>query len=148
MPESRYVLENHSRCVIFPNRFQDWLEEKEPEMWSAGDEMRRRGEAFAQQERVPFPVYSLKLKQRLLQEAAARRTHKAAASAESNFTKIVNKVERIRLQDESEDLNEEDRNGNVSGGGAEAAAATTKKKKGGGSLDLKLEDAENENNLR
>ena len=135
---------------------QDWLEEKEPEMWSAGDEMRRRGEAFAQQERVPFPVYSLKLKQRLLQEAAARRTHKAAASAsaaassaaESNFTKIVNKVERIRLQDESEDLNEEDRNGNVSSGGAEAAAATTKKKKGGGGLDLKLEDAENENNLR
>ena len=131
---------------------QDWLEEKEPEMWSAGDEMRRRGEAFAQQERVPFPVYSLKLKQRLLQEAAARRTHKAASAsaassaAESNFTKIVNKVERIRLQDESEDLNEEDRNGNVSGG-AEAAAATTKKKKGGG-LDLKLEDAENENNLR
>ena len=126
---------------------QDWLEEKEPEMWAAGDEMRRRGEAAAQQERVPFPVYSLKLKQRLLQEAAARRTKAASASsAESNFTKIVNKVERIRLQDESEDLNEEDRNGNVSGG-AEAAAATTKKKKGG-SLDLKLEDAENENNLR
>ena len=94
---------------------QDWLEEKEPEMWSAGDEMRRRGEAFAQQERVPFPVYSLKLKQRLLQEAAARRTHKAASAsaassaAESNFTKIVNKVERIRLQDEStDDVNEED----------------------------------------
>ena len=61
------------------------------------------------------PVYSLKLKQRLLQEAAARRTHKAASAsaassaAESNFTKIVNKVERIRLQDEStDDVNEED----------------------------------------
>ena len=81
-------------------------------MWAAGDEMRRRGEAAAQQERVPFPVYSLKLKQRLLQEAAARRTKaaaSAASSAESNFTKIVNKVERIRLQDEStDDVNEED----------------------------------------
>ena len=81
----------------------------------------------------------------LIQEAASRRTKAnaaaAAASAESNFTKIVNKVERIRLQDETTtddvDVNEDDRNGNSS--------TNVEKKKGG--LDLKLEDAENENNL-
>ena len=123
-------------------------------MWAQGDEMRREGRAVAQQQRVPYPIYSLKLKQRLLQEAASRRTKANAAAAaaaassastESNFTKIVNKVERIRLQDES-DVNEDDRNGNsghnVAVRGGEAAA--TKKK---GSLELKLEDAENENNL-
>ena len=122
-------------------------------MWAQGDEMRREGRAVAQQQRVPYPIYSLKLKQRLLQEAASRRTKANAAAAaaassastESNFTKIVNKVERIRLQDES-DVNEDDRNGNsghnVGVRGGEAAA--TKKK---GSLELKLEDAENENNL-
>ena len=81
-----------------------------------------------------------------LQEAASRRTKAnaaaAAASAESNFTKIVNKVERIRLQDETTDVdvNEDDRNGNSS-----STNVGEKKKKGG--LDLKLEDAENENNL-
>ena len=110
-------------------------------MWSQGDQMRAEGRAFAQQQRVPYPIYSLKLKQRLLQEAASRRGRVEAASssastAESNFTKIVNKVERIDLND----INEDDRNGNSS-----SPKATTKEKKG--SLDLKLEDAENENNL-
>ena len=49
-------------------------------MWAQGDEMRRRGEAFAQQERTSYPVYSLKLKQKLLQEAAASRRTKVRPS--------------------------------------------------------------------
>lgn len=125
---------------------QDWMEEKEPEMWAQGDEMRREGKAAAQLQHVPYPIYSLKLKQKLLQEAASRRTKSSAAAAaasESNFTKIVNKVERIRLQD-NEDVNDDERNGN-SGSGPIVGA--TEKKKREGPMDMKLEDAENENNL-
>ena len=36
---------------------QDWMEEKEPEMWAQGDEMRREGKAAAQLQHVPYPIY-------------------------------------------------------------------------------------------
>jgi len=76
---------------------QDWMEEKEAEMWLQGDQFRRERKdhplARVRGVRGQYPVYSLALKKLLIEEASAVRR-------KDNYTKIVNKVERIKIEDE------------------------------------------------
>ncbi len=125
---------------------QDWMLEKEQEMWELGDRMRKERSAL----HSPFsdyPIYSVKWKQARLreQQAAAaasekreaqssgKSQHQRASGSEANFTKIVNKVERIRLQDDEDDRNGNNENEPISRSPRDSAAR------------LRLEDAENEN---
>ncbi|XP_040576096.1 dual specificity protein phosphatase CDC14A [Lepeophtheirus salmonis] len=76
---------------------QGWLEEKQQDMWEQGDEYRRsRGIKFLP--RVKYPLYSNKLKKILMKE----RSNKNSRSVKKdNFSKIVNKVENIKIVDDN-----------------------------------------------
>ncbi len=78
---------------------QDWMEEKQPEMWLQGDQARRRGESRNVESMCKYPIYSLKLKKILMEEYAKRQERRRQKSGSDNYTKIVNKVEKITIQD-------------------------------------------------
>ncbi len=88
---------------------QDWMEEKQSEMWLAGDRERREGKSRFMGKMSPFPIYSLKLKKILMEEFenSRRRRHKSG----DNFTKMVSKVEKITIQDVAT-ADEDEANGN------------------------------------
>lgn len=70
-------------------------------MWAQGDVYRRKyKDKIVLNTRCPHPVYSLKLKEVLNAEYSRQKL-----KSESNFYKIVNKVEQIKIDDEN--------NGNV-----------------------------------
>jgi hypothetical protein len=122
---------------------QDWMEEKEPEMWLQGDQMRRKWKAEKRAynfSHTPYPLYSLRKKQILLHEAAAAVSTRASEQ-EKFYTKIVNKVEKIRIQDDDEDRNGNNENSRPSKGSNLNASGSSR-------TELRLEDAENENNMR
>lgn len=82
---------------------QDWLEEKQSEMWLQGDQFRRQHREKAQAfTRVRYPLYSLKLKKILMDEMANVKNRKSSSSHQpgDHITKMVNKVERINLKDD------------------------------------------------
>lgn len=82
---------------------QDWMEEKQAEMWMQGDQFRRHNK-----DKSKYPLYSQKLKQLLLDEM--NRRHQAKSSQGGDYTKIVNKVEQIKIEDENNgnSIHEED----------------------------------------
>jgi cell division cycle 14 len=87
---------------------QEWMEEKEDEMQIQGEEYRRKNKnKIVINKPVRYPVYSLELKKILLDQmnkkmAAARASSQASNNgSESSYTKIVNKVERIKIEDEN-----------------------------------------------
>jgi hypothetical protein len=78
---------------------QEWMEAKEKVMWAEGEaETDKRKTA-----KCTYPVYSLRLKKLLLLEEAAKKKGRG-----DSFNKIVNKVEQIKIEDES--TNEDDEN--------------------------------------
>lgn len=83
---------------------QDWLQEKQEQMWRAGDQMRKHNkDKIVMGKPSRYPVYSLELKELLI---------KARANGNGEaFTKIVNKVESINLSGGDDD------NGNPSSPG-------------------------------
>ena len=84
---------------------QDWMEEKQAEMWLQGDQFRRQNKssssAIVMDKPLTYPIYSLKLKALLLDHMNSKQRSYATSDHQSNFTKIVNKVERIKIEDEN-----------------------------------------------
>jgi len=87
---------------------QDWMEEKQAEMWAQGDQFRRANkDRIVYNKPVPYPIYSLQLKKLLLEQMnnkkslSSRTSSQSSNHSESNYTKIVNKVERIKIEDEN-----------------------------------------------
>lgn len=79
---------------------QDWLEEKQAEMWLQGDQFRRHNkDKVVMDKPCKYPIYSLRLKE-IYQREMAKRNGTA-----DNYSRMVNKVERINIQD--------DDNGNI-----------------------------------
>ena len=87
---------------------QDWLEEKQAEMWLQGDQFRRKHKDL-NMTKIKFPVYSLTHKQILTEEfnaklTAAKKKDNSSSSTSGahndSFSRMVNKVEKIRLQDD------------------------------------------------
>eukprot|EP00095_Tigriopus_kingsejongensis_P007281 snap_masked-scaffold144_size312663-processed-gene-2.25 protein:Tk07281 transcript:snap_masked-scaffold144_size312663-processed-gene-2.25-mRNA-1 annotation:"dual specificity protein phosphatase cdc14a" len=77
---------------------QDWLEEKQPEMWLQGDQFRRQNkDKILMGKPTKYPIYSLVLKDQYEREAAKK---VARSVPGDNYSKMVNKVERIRIQDD------------------------------------------------
>ena len=81
---------------------QDWMIEQEPRMWKQGEDFRRINPKFPnfRGRKTAFPLYSI-MQNQLLQDRQDSPPAKTDA-----YTKIVTKVERIKIEDES--------NGNVS----------------------------------
>ena len=99
------------------------MEEKQDEMWLQGDQFRRANPTSklnVYNKPVPFSVYSLKLKKILLEHlnnirktstttttnpnptsSQSRTSSQASNHSESSFTKFVNKVERIKIEDDT-----------------------------------------------
>ena len=88
------------------------MEEKQDEMWIQGDQFRRANPTSklnVYNKPVPFSVYSLKLKKILLEHmnkktttsSQSRTSSQASNHSESSFTKFVNKVERIKIEDDT-----------------------------------------------
>lgn len=79
------------------------------EMWLQGDAYRRENkDKIVADKPTPYPIYSLKLKKYLLDAMNNRKTSSSSRASsqgsnhsESNYTKIVNKVERIKIEDEN-----------------------------------------------
>lgn len=87
---------------------QDWMEEKQDEMWKQGDAYRKlHKDKVVLDKPVPYPVYSLELKKILLDTMKSSPSSRASSASSSTlggdekFTKIVNKVERIKIEDEN-----------------------------------------------
>lgn len=96
---------------------QDWMEEKQAEMWLQGDIERRNkdNKALGLSKHTPYPVNSLKLKKILLEQMNNNKSSKGngmqstsrssssggSSQSETNYSKIVNKVERIKIEDEN-----------------------------------------------
>lgn len=89
---------------------QEWMEEKQSEMWSQGDAFRRNNkDKVVMNKPVTYPIYSLQLKKILLEQmnnkkasiTSSRTSSQASNHSESNYSKIVNKVERIKIEDEN-----------------------------------------------
>lgn len=77
---------------------QDWLEEKQSEMWSQGDNYRRKNPGkVVRGVKHRYPIYSVQ--QRLLLQSKVSDTNQNSRG-ESSFSKIVNKVENIKIDDE------------------------------------------------
>ena len=84
-------------------------------MWLQGDQFRRANPTSklnVYNKPVPFSVYSLKLKKILLEHmntnkkstatsSQSRTSSQASNHSESSFTKFVNKVERIKIEDDT-----------------------------------------------
>ena len=84
-------------------------------MWLQGDQFRRANppsKLNVYNKPVPFSVYSLKLKKILLEHmntnkkstatsSQSRTSSQASNHSESSFTKFVNKVERIKIEDDT-----------------------------------------------
>ena len=87
---------------------QEWMEEKQPEMWLQGDQYRRQNKdkpVFLNRP-MTYAIYSLKLKEILLDRMNSNKKSSRASSqssnhSESQYTKMVNKVERIKIEDEN-----------------------------------------------
>ena len=64
---------------------QDWMEEKQPEMWLQGDMFRRKHrDRIVMGTRSPFPIYSLKMKELLTEEM-----NRKIAKSDPNLTRQV-----------------------------------------------------------
>jgi hypothetical protein len=101
---------------------QDWLEEKQSEMWLQGDRFRREHKdkvgchkyfsvvylllSLCYQvvlgTKCKYPVYSAKEKRLLLENY---NKNKNAKKNNENFTKMVNEVEKIRIEDDDSNGN-------------------------------------------
>ena len=86
---------------------QEWMEEKQPEMWLQGDQYRRQNKdkpVFLNRP-MTYAIYSLKLKEILLDRMNNKKSSRASSQSsnhsESQYTKMVNKVERIKIEDEN-----------------------------------------------
>jgi hypothetical protein len=63
---------------------QDWMEEKQPEMWLQGDQFRRKNrDKVVMGTKCPYPIYSQKLKEILTEEMNRR-----IAKSDPNFTRF------------------------------------------------------------
>ena len=90
---------------------QEWMEEKQPEMWLQGDQYRRQNKdkPVVLNKPMTYAVYSLKLKEILLdrmnsnkgKSGGSRASSQSSNHSESQYTKMVNKVERIKIEDEN-----------------------------------------------
>ena len=88
---------------------QTWLTEKASQMWAEGEKFRKNATrdqtAFI---KFPgYPIYSLKLKAKLLEEKNKNNLNNKNSVKNANFTKMVNKVENIKIDDS------DDPNGNI-----------------------------------
>ena len=106
---------------------QEWMEDKQAEMWLQGDQFRRankdKDRLIMLNKASPYPVYSLKLKTILLEQmnnqkaakhqksASSRTSSQASNHSDSSFTRIVNKVERIKIDDNDSNGNTPFNNG-------------------------------------
>ena len=80
---------------------QDWMEEKQAEMWLQGDQYRRKHKDDGLlNKKVKYPIYSLNLKDILTEEFNAKLGKQSRESNSDSFARMMDKVGEIRLQDD------------------------------------------------
>jgi len=119
---------------------QEWLEEKQAEMWAQGDQFRRlHPERTVMNSLSDYGVYSLKLKQELLDKMTAKQQNKnqeknvteskteSVLSEADSSTGLSSRLDRVKITNEAEDI----MNGNIatkndSNGNSDAGNKTSK----------------------
>jgi len=102
---------------------QDWMKEQEVRMWEQGDRFRRLNPNHPSSKHLadttPYPIYSI-IQNQILQENKHNNANKGSNKVAStdSFTKIVNKVERIKIEDESNGNAHQTNQNSSSGGGS------------------------------
>jgi len=110
---------------------QEWLEDKQSEMWREGDQFRRLHPELSRLESpCKFGIYSLKLKAQLLdnltrQQAKAKSVPKQTETETDSSNGLVSRLDKVRITSEVDDNCRN--NGNTDGNGNATDGEETKK---------------------